>query len=123
MKIEPQNTDETILSELGRRLARTRLERNLSQEQLAKEAGVSKKTVERLESGEAVKSTSLIRVLRAVGLLDALDRLIPEPLPSPIERVRLQGQRRKRASLPRRADSSLEPEPWRWADEPDTDRR
>jgi transcriptional regulator with XRE-family HTH domain len=115
MKIEPGNSDSTILAEIGRRLARTRLERNLSQEQLAAESGVSKATIERLEAGAPIKSTSLIRVLRSLGRLDALDRLLPEPLPSPVERLRLQGRRRQRAGIPRKGGG--EPGPWRWGDE------
>jgi transcriptional regulator with XRE-family HTH domain len=117
MRIEAATSDETVLAELGDRLARTRLERNLSQDQVAREAGVSRATVERLEAGNSVKTTSLIRVLRSLGLLDALDRLIPEPLPSPIERLRLKGRQRQRA---RRGRSDVPPEgpgPWRWGDE------
>lgn len=118
MKIESSLSDSAVLDELGERLARTRLERNLSQERLATEAGVSKATVERLEAGEPVKSTSLIRVLRALGRLEALDQLLPEPLPSPIERVRLQGRRRQRARSPRGGPGAEEKGPWRWGDEP-----
>ncbi len=122
MKIEATNNDEVVLAELGRRLAQTRLERNLSQATLAEEAGVSKTTVERLEAGEAVKSTSLIRVLRALDLLEALDRLLPEPLPSPIQRLRLEGRRRRRAGTPRRPTPPDPPgRPWRWGDEPGGD--
>jgi putative transcriptional regulator len=118
MKIESNSTDDVVLDELGRRLARTRLERNLSQEQVAADAGVSKRTVERLEAGESIKSNSLIRVLRALGQLEALDRLVPEPLPSPVERVRLQGRRRRRAANPRGDREGESPGPWRWGDEP-----
>jgi putative transcriptional regulator len=122
MRLEATNSDEVILAELGRRLARTRLERNLSQADLARDAGVSKTTVERIEAGEAVKSTSLIRVLRALDLLDALDRLVPEPLPSPIERRKLQGRSRRRAGTPRRPPGAERPgQPWRWGDEPGGD--
>jgi transcriptional regulator with XRE-family HTH domain len=117
MRIEAVNSDETVLAELGRRLARTRLERNLSQQQLAGEAGVSRATIERLEAGNPIKSSSLIRVLRSLGLLDALDRLIPEPLPSPVERLRLQGRQRRRARGGRSDIPPEEARPWRWADE------
>jgi len=51
MKIAAQLTAESILEELGGRLASVRLGRNLTQAALAEEAGVSKRTVERLESG------------------------------------------------------------------------
>lgn len=118
MKIESNSPDDVVLGELGQRLARTRLERNLTQERLASDAGVSKRTVERLEAGEAIKSNSLIRVLRALGQLEALDRLVPEPLPSPVERVRLQGRRRRRAANPRSDREGESAEPWRWGDEP-----
>lgn len=121
MKIEASLSDSVVLKELGERLAQTRLERNLSQERLAAEAGVSKATVERLEAGEPVKSTSLIRILRALGRLEALDQLLPEPLPSPIERIHLRGRRRQRARSPRSGPGSEEKGPWRWGDEPAAD--
>ncbi|MGA8746569.1 MAG: helix-turn-helix transcriptional regulator [Solirubrobacterales bacterium] len=114
MRIESENSDAAVLRELGSRLSRTRLERNLSQEQLANEAGVAKSTVERIEAGREVKLTSFVRALRALGQLEDLDRLIPEPLPSPIERIRLQGRRRQRAARGRAQDSAEEAAPWRW---------
>ncbi|HVY77879.1 MAG TPA: helix-turn-helix transcriptional regulator [Solirubrobacterales bacterium] len=122
MKIEASNSDSVVLAELGARLARTRLEQNLSQQSLAEEAGVSKATIERLEAGEPVKSTSLVRVLRSLGRLDALDRLLPQPLPSPVQRLRLQGRQRRRASSPRGGSARSEPSPWRWADDSAPDR-
>lgn len=121
MKIEASLNDSAVLEELGQRLARTRLERNLSQERLATEAGVSKATIERLEAGEPVRSTSLIRVLRSLGRLEALDPLLPEPLPSPIERIRLQGRRRQRARSPRGGQREEGKGPWHWGDEPTAD--
>jgi transcriptional regulator with XRE-family HTH domain len=121
MKIEASLSDSAVLEELGERLARTRLERNLSQERVANEAGVSKATIERLEAGEPVRSTSLIRVLRSLGRLEALDQLLPEPLPSPLERVRLQGRQRRRAGYSRGGQKAEEKGPWRWGDEPAPD--
>jgi transcriptional regulator with XRE-family HTH domain len=118
MRIENENSDKAVLDELGARLARTRLEQNTSQEQLATAAGVSKSTVERIETGREVKLTSLVRVLRALGRLELLDRLLPEPLPSPIERVRIQGKRRQRAAEPRRAEAPERPWRWDWETDP-----
>jgi transcriptional regulator with XRE-family HTH domain len=118
MKIGPELADEAVLAELGRRLARTRLERNLTQVELGEEAGVGLATVQRLEDGQSARLSSLIRVLRVLGFLDALELLIPEPTPSPIERLKLQGKQRQRAAHPRSEDtSSSESKPWAWGDE------
>jgi putative transcriptional regulator len=119
MKIENENSDKAVLDELGARLARTRLEQNVSQEQLASEAGVSKSTVERIETGREVKLTSLVRILRALGRLELLDHLVPDPLPSPIERARLQGRLRRRAAESRRKDEAEQPGLWHWGGEED----
>jgi transcriptional regulator with XRE-family HTH domain len=118
MKIDPELADEAVLAELGRRLARTRLERNLTQAELGQEAGVGLATVQRLEDGQSARLSSLIRVLRVLGLLDALELLIPEPTPSPIERLKLQGKQRQRAAHPRSEDTpASESKPWAWGDE------
>lgn len=117
MRLETQNSDTAVLKELGTRLARNRLERNISQAQLALEAGVSKTTVERLEAGKSVKLESFVRILRALGQLELLARLLPEPLPSPIQRVRLQGKRRQRATGKRGRAQADEQAPWQWGDD------
>jgi transcriptional regulator with XRE-family HTH domain len=115
MKIQPKLTDDSILRELGRRLAGARLERNLTQAVLAEQAGLSKRTIERLELGEvAVQFSGFVRVCRVLGLLERLDALIPEPVPSPITQLKLQRRVRQRASAPRVPASG--PRPWTWGD-------
>lgn len=118
MRILGENTDPAVLEELGSRLQRTRLERNLSQAQLAAEAGVGRVTVQRVEDGRGASLTSLIRILRALDLLDGLDRLVPEPVESPLDELRRQGRRRQRAGSPRpRGGPEEDPGGWRWGDE------
>jgi len=107
-------TDPAVLAEIGQRLAQHRLERNLTQAELAKEAGVSKRTLIRLEGGESTQLTNLIRILRALDLLANLDAFIPPPVPRPIEQLSSEGKRRKRAS--RKADSPGPDEEWTWGD-------
>ena len=106
---------ESYLAELGGRLARVRLNQNLTQAELAERAGLSKRTVERLESGAAATQLSgFIRVCRALNLLERLDTLIPESLPGPIAQLKLRGKERRRAS------SAKTPGPpskkWVWGD-------
>ncbi|MFM1822524.1 MAG: hypothetical protein RI967_790, partial [Planctomycetota bacterium] len=98
MESRPTTTDAAVLAELGARMAHLRLQRNLTQDQLAREAGVSKRTVIRLENGESSQLTNLIRVVRALGLLGNLDTLFPPPLPSPLAQLRLHAKERRRAS-------------------------
>jgi transcriptional regulator with XRE-family HTH domain len=116
MKIAKQATDEAVLSELGSRLAQVRLERNLTQAQLAEQAGVSKRTVERLESGSvATQLSGFIRVCRVLDLVERFDMLVPEPVPSPVEQLKLRGRQRQRASAKRKVKAA--PKKWLWGDE------
>jgi transcriptional regulator with XRE-family HTH domain len=117
IKIVKQATDEAILRELGGRLAKARLERNFTQSQLAAQAGVSKNTVQRLESGGvATQLSGFIRVCRVLEVIERFDLLVPEPVPSPIEQLQLRGRKRRRASARRKTKA---PSPkWQWRDEP-----
>ena len=99
MKLDPQGSDERILSVLGERLARLRLAKNLSQARLAEEAGLGVRTVQRLEAGMAATHLSgFLRVCRVLGLLDRLEALVPDAPPSPVALLKIQGRTRKRAS-------------------------
>jgi transcriptional regulator with XRE-family HTH domain len=120
VKIMTTHTDETVLRELGARIERTRLERDLTQAQVADAASVGLNTLRRLEAGQGATLTNLIRVLRALDLIDGLDQVVPEPVASPIQQLRIAGARRRRASgrtsPPDDAAASPAPE-WRWGDE------
>ena len=116
MKIAKQLSDEAVLRELGHRLASARLASNLTQAELAQEAGVSKRTIERLESGEvASRLSALVRVCRVLGLLDRLDTLLPVAAPGPVEQLKLAGRTRRRASKPRQA-APHRTRKWTWGD-------
>lgn len=117
MRIDNLATDEAVLGELARRLSRARLERNLTQAQVGAQAGVERKTVLRLEAGESVDLSSLIRVLRALDLIDGLNLLVPEASPSPFEQLKLHGRERRRARPRMAAPAPPVSRPWRWGDE------
>jgi len=115
MKIEATITDEGILRELGQRMTGLRLEHNLTQAALAAQAGVSKRTVERLESGEvAAHLSGFVRVCRALGLIERFDTLVPEATPSPIAQLKLHGRKRKRASGKKAVSGT--PKKWTWGE-------
>jgi transcriptional regulator with XRE-family HTH domain len=99
MKISRELSDEAILREIGSRLATARLAQNRTQAALSDEAGLSKRTVERLESGEvAARLSGLVRVCRALDLVDRLDALVPSPTVILVDELKLAGPPRKRAS-------------------------
>lgn len=94
-------SDGAILGEMGRRIQVHRLNLNLSQAEVGRKAGVSRRVVQKLEAGGACTLAVLLRILRALGRLDALDAFLPEPGLSPIQLAKLKGRVRKRAGRPR----------------------
>ena len=104
-------TDAAILQDIGARIARYRLNRNMTQEALAKEAGVSLPTINRLEKGHSTQLTSFLRVLRVLNIADNLDALIPGPVESPLQKLKMQGKKRRRASGTKDKNDTHE---WSW---------
>ncbi len=102
---------DTIIKALFERIEEIRLSRNMSQAALAKEAGVSRSTITRLADGQGISVDSFVRVMQALGLTDHLEALLPNPNVRPVDRVRLDGSERRRAS------SKTKPtESWSWGD-------
>jgi len=108
-------SDKAVLEEIGHRLSRLRIERGLTQASLAKEAGVAKRTVERIEAGESTQSSTLVRVMRALDILDTLFAAIPRPGPRPMDLLKLHGKERQRASS-KSQRSSMDGR-WAWEEE------
>ena len=91
-------SDPAILKELGRRLKRRRLEKNLTQQAVADRAGISRTTLSEIERGAPFGMLTLIQILRALDALDALDGFLPDPGLSPLQLAKLKGRQRQRAS-------------------------
>lgn len=92
--------------DLGERLERNRLLQNIAQTDLAKKAGISTRTLRRLESGEGGTLDSFIRLLIALNIDSNLSMLIPDSTIRPMERVRQSKKERKRASGVRKSQTS-----------------
>jgi transcriptional regulator with XRE-family HTH domain len=118
MKITEQLTDAAVLHEFGERLERRRIDADLTQAQLAEEAGISKRSVERIEAGDSTDFVMLLRVLRQLKLLEALDQLVPDLPQSPLVLLKGRGRARKRVGRPRgKLDDRAQPKPappWKW---------
>ena len=115
MMIEQQLSDDSLLKLLGARLAGLRLAKNLTQSQLAEQAGLGLRTVQRWELGAAATQLAgFVRICRVLDLLERLDAFIPEPAVSPLAQLKLQGRRRRRASG--KPASIVDKTKWTWAD-------
>lgn len=108
-------TDGAALAEFGHRIARLRIDNEMTQAQLADAAGIAKRTVEHIEAGDSVQLTSLVRVMRVLGLLEALELILPPLTPRPMDYIARKGAVRRRVSHPRVRE---EPGPsWSWGDQ------
>jgi transcriptional regulator with XRE-family HTH domain len=112
-------TDDAVLVELGRRLERHRIERNLTQAELAEKAGIGRATLQRIERGESVQMTSMIKLLRTLELLEGLDAAVPNEIALPIAQLDRERRHTRQRVRPRRPpDARRDQPPWRWGDEP-----
>jgi transcriptional regulator with XRE-family HTH domain len=116
MHIDEIMTDATVLTELGRRLERHRLERNWTQAEIAAEAGIGQATVQRAERGKSVQMTSMIKLLRALGLLPGLDVAVPESIAQPIAQLEREQRKTRRRARGSRGGPPVESskESWDW---------
>ena len=102
MKYNVAMTEDEALRESGRRLAQIRLSRNLTQVELAQRAGVSKRTLERLEMGAGgVRIDAFFAVCGALGLTVGFETLLPEVQLSPQDIL-------AKRTLPKRAHRRIE---------------
>ena len=81
MKITGNESEQTVLKELGARIKQYRISLNITQAELADKCGISSSTEVRIENGVDSKISNYIKILNALGLMQNLDILIPEIQP------------------------------------------
>ena len=105
-----EKSPSAIASELGERLKQARLNADMTQTEVADQAGVSRKSVLNAEKGKA-QLEAFIAILSALKLTSALESFLPAQEISPIQLSKLKGRKRQRASGQR---SSGEQEASQW---------
>ena len=115
MRISSLLTDETVLAEIGSRMAARRIDLELTQAVVAGQAGIAKRTLERMEAGHSSQLSSLIRVLRVLDDLSGLGNLVVPVGPRPMDLLQRKGKVRQRASSRRARNTSGKP--WHWDDD------
>jgi len=100
-----------VIHDLGVRLAQKRIARGMTQEELALRAGVSKRTVERMEKGVSdSRLSALVSVCQVLGLTEGFGRLVPEVDLGPLALA--EGKR-----LPKRVRKSTKVKIVKWGNE------
>jgi transcriptional regulator with XRE-family HTH domain len=96
-----EKTAAALAEDIGERLKQARLNRDLTQSEVASLAGVARKTVLNAEKGKA-QLDIFIAIMMALDLTEHLDLFLPKQAISPLQLAKLQGKKRQRASGQRR---------------------
>jgi transcriptional regulator with XRE-family HTH domain len=75
---------EQIEALVGEKIRAFRLSKNILQEELAEKAGLSLSVLQRLENGQPVKLSTLIKVMKALRLEDWFDTIAPFSTVNPL---------------------------------------
>ena len=106
-------SDAAILSKIGAYIKDLRLNKNLSQAQLAEEAGLNRWTISKIENGESMTLSTLIQILRVLDSMHLLEGFEVVNTISPLEYAKLQKSQKRRAGR-RVEDDDLNKEELGW---------
>lgn len=90
-------SNHSVAKEIGRRIDQLRLERDITQQQIADELGITVKTYRNAIGGKG-KFETIIGILRIMDSLELVDAFVPEVSFSPMSLLKMQGKQRRRAS-------------------------
>jgi transcriptional regulator with XRE-family HTH domain len=94
-------TDAEILQIIGERYRNNRLSRNISVDDAATTSGVNRKTILAFEAGEAIRTSSMVKLLRGLNMIGGLNAVAPDVLPGG-EGLSSRGQPRLKAAPKRK---------------------
>ena len=107
-------SSEAIENALSERIEEIRLQQNITQSQLSREAGISRSTITRLaQEGKGISLDSFIRILKALQLGSHLKALLPDPEFSPLEQLEKGKQRSRQRARAKKKDQKK----WTWHDD------
>ena len=91
-------SDSALAAHIGSFVRHHRMQQNMTQDDLALQAGISRSTLSLLERGAPVNVTSLIQVLRVLDQLHVLEAFTVRQTISPLALAKEQKKKRRRAS-------------------------
>lgn len=105
------SSDIELAKQIGAFVKHHRMQQNTTQDNLAKDAGISRSTLSLLERGETVTVATLLSTLRALNKLSILEAFTIEHTLSPLALAEEEKKRRKRASGKKKEDTT----PYYWS--------
>jgi transcriptional regulator with XRE-family HTH domain len=96
-----RRTTQEWLEEIGSNVRARRIEAGVTQEELARRAGLGLGALKHLESGAGANLTTLVKVVRALGADEWLSALAPPPEPT-VSPMQLLRERRRVAPVRQR---------------------
>lgn len=109
-------SSQAALAELGSRIKLYRILASLTQDDLAKMSGVSRRSIQYMEKGEDVKFTTVIKVLIALDLDSNLDLLVPDSTRRPSYFLKTNSNTKHRLRASKKVPKSSR-KVFKWGDE------
>ncbi len=106
-----QKNYKEYLELLGRRIKLYRIMKEMSQQDLEVETGVSKRSISRLEQGQSVQLETLFKILLALDLGENIEALVPDQAARPSYYLK------KSDSMPCRVRKKPKKRDFKWGDE------
>ena len=85
-------TNEALSQYVGKQMRQMRLNAQLSQQQLAERAGISRSTITQVENGKSIKLESLVAMLRVLNKLEILNSFETQAMTSPLLTAKREGK-------------------------------
>lgn len=105
-------SDLQIIRQIGEFVKAERIHQQKSQDQLSKEAGISRSTLSLLERGEKVNLITLIQVLRVLDRLQWMEAFEVKKTISPVDYIKLQKKHERQRV--RNSDMAADNPPLEW---------
>jgi len=105
-------TNLAIARQIGDFIKNIRLQRNLTQSQVAIQSGLNRSTISEVENGRPASFMSFIQILRTLGQLELLDVFTVVPGISPLQMAKIEAKKRRRASKSPNNDSINNTSEW-----------
>lgn len=100
-------SDNALMKEVGRFLKSTRVSQNITQDELAERAAISRSTLSLAERGENISLLNLLKILRQLDALYVLDKFRVRKTVSPLLLAEEEAKMRRRASRHNKSKDDL----------------